>query len=34
MFGAFPDWLEHYVRHTCQLAPEALYPDGIPVPSH
>jgi hypothetical protein len=31
VFGTFLDWLEHYVRHTCQLAPEALYPDGVPA---
>lgn len=33
LFASFQDWLEHYVRHTCQLAPEALYPDGVVAPS-
>ena len=30
-FSAFPDWLEHHVRHACRLAPEALPPDRITV---
>lgn len=29
VFGSFRDWLEHYVRHACQIAPEDLYPDGV-----
>ncbi|NVI96885.1 hypothetical protein HV824_01935 [Myxococcus sp. AM009] len=28
-FTTFLDWFEHYVRHTCKLAPDALYPDGV-----